>query len=198
MPVVPLDSPPDGGGGGGSKLPWIIGAVIAVLVGGGLLAFFLTQGDDDPDEVADVTVPDEVTVPNPDDVTVPDITIPSITVPDITIPDITFPDITVPDITIPDITIPDFTIPDLSLPDFSIPDVITGPIPEPTEEPTGLGDDATFNGLAQDCYDGDMQSCDDLYDESPASSDYEAYGDTCAGRQPRGTFVYCRVRFPGE
>ena len=40
-----------------------------------------------------------------------------------------------------------------------------------------------------------MQACDDLYNESDAGSDYERYGDTCAGRQPEGTFVYCTVSF---
>jgi hypothetical protein len=41
-----------------------------------------------------------------------------------------------------------------------------------------------------------MQSCDDLFDQSDAGSDYETYGDTCAGRQPPGTFIYCTDTFP--
>ena len=42
-----------------------------------------------------------------------------------------------------------------------------------------------------------MQSCDDLFDGSEAGSDYETYGDTCAGRQPAGTRQYCTITFPG-
>jgi hypothetical protein len=42
-----------------------------------------------------------------------------------------------------------------------------------------------------------MQSCDDLYDDSDAGSDYETYGDSCAGRQETGTFVYCTDKFGG-
>ena len=71
-----------------------------------------------------------------------------------------------------------------------------GEIPPPTEEPTGLGDDAELNGLANDCYDGDMDACDLLFNRSEAGSDYERYGDTCAGRQPADTFVYCTVTLP--
>jgi len=65
-------------------------------------------------------------------------------------------------------------------------------------QPTGLGDDPTFNQLAQQCYDGDMQACDDLYIQSEVDSPYEAYGDTCAGRQPLGTDVFCTISFPGD
>ncbi|MBA3606648.1 MAG: hypothetical protein H0W46_11895, partial [Acidimicrobiia bacterium] len=72
-----------------------------------------------------------------------------------------------------------------------------GATPEPTEDPDGLGDDPTFNALAQDCYDGDMNACDELYNESPLGSDYEAYADTCAGRQPANTDVYCVDAFSG-
>ena len=40
-----------------------------------------------------------------------------------------------------------------------------------------------------------MQAWDDLYDASDAGSDYETYGDTCAGRQPSGTFAMCADAF---
>jgi hypothetical protein len=71
-----------------------------------------------------------------------------------------------------------------------------GPLVDPTAPPDGLGDDATLDDLAQSCFDGDMQSCDDLFLESDVGSAYETYGDTCAGRQPAGTEQYCTVTFP--
>lgn len=71
-------------------------------------------------------------------------------------------------------------------------------IPAATSEPEGLGDDPDLDDLAQDCYDGDMASCDELYRESPRSSAYELYGGTCAGRQPNAdaSQVYCVDAFP--
>ncbi len=72
----------------------------------------------------------------------------------------------------------------------------TSSIPAATEEPTGLGDDEGFNALAQDCYDGDMQACDDLYNRAEDDSEYRRYGDTCAGRQPAGTRQFCTSAFP--
>jgi hypothetical protein len=49
--------------------------------------------------------------------------------------------------------------------------------------------------LAIACFNGTMQACDDLYDESPVGSAYEAFGDTCAGRQPAATGRYCAEVF---
>jgi hypothetical protein len=224
MPAVPPTPPPPTGPlpatgdtpPPGSRTGLIIGIVVAVLAVIGVGAFFLTRDDDEtvtsdsapevtnPDDSApDVTIPDvtasDVTIP---DITSPDLTVPDdITIPDITIPDFTIPDITIPDFTIPDITIPDFTIPDFSIPDFSIPDIVLGPIPPAVDPPDGLGSDAQFNDLAQECYDGTMLSCDTLYDDTVADSALEAYtvyGDTCAGRQPENTQRYCRDSFPGE
>ena len=65
--------------------------------------------------------------------------------------------------------------------------------------PDGLGDDPVLNQYAQSCYDGDMQACDDLYNESEVDSVYETYGGTCAGRQPTSDsdVVYCVDAFPG-
>ena len=73
-----------------------------------------------------------------------------------------------------------------------------GALPPPTVTPDGLGDDPVLNQYAQDCYDGIMDACDDLYLESEEDSQYAAYGDTCAGRQPLGTDDFCAVSFPGE
>ncbi|MDQ1660063.1 MAG: hypothetical protein QOJ68_43 [Blastococcus sp.] len=71
-------------------------------------------------------------------------------------------------------------------------------IPAPTLAPAGLGDDPTFNLFARECSGGSMHVCDELYAVSAAGSRYEAYADTCAGRQPRDTNRYCTVSFPGS
>ena len=63
----------------------------------------------------------------------------------------------------------------------SITTVPAGPAGEPTD-PTGLGDDVAFNTLAQNCFEGDFASCDDLYWRSDLGSEYETYGATCGGR----------------
>jgi hypothetical protein len=73
-------------------------------------------------------------------------------------------------------------------------------IPAATSDPAGLGDDAELDGLAESCYDGDMQACDDLFWNSEAGSAYELYGGTCAGRQPNSAAqtVFCTEAFPGD
>jgi hypothetical protein len=65
------------------------------------------------------------------------------------------------------------------------------PAPAPSEQPSGLGTDARMNLLAVACFNGAMQACDDLFDESPAGSAYETFADTCAGRQLAATGRYC-------
>ncbi len=64
--------------------------------------------------------------------------------------------------------------------------------------PTGLGEDPVLDAYAQDCFDGDMAACDSLFLESEVASTYEAYGETCAGRRPPRTDVFCRVSFPSD
>ena len=71
-----------------------------------------------------------------------------------------------------------------------------GSLPPATTTPQGLGADPLLDAYALDCYEGSMVACDDLFLESRAGSSYEDYGDTCAGRQPPGTNVYCTVSFP--
>ncbi len=78
----------------------------------------------------------------------------------------------------------------------TVPGTATAQLPAATLEPTGLGTDATLDALAQACYAGDMESCDRLFDDAPFNSPYQQYGDTCAGRQPTGTFLYCVAAFP--
>jgi hypothetical protein len=75
-----------------------------------------------------------------------------------------------------------------------------GGIPPASVPPTGLGDDPALDELAQGCYDGDMQACDDLYETSEEDSQYELYGGTCAGRQDvsDADVVYCVNAFPGN
>jgi len=65
------------------------------------------------------------------------------------------------------------------------------PAPAATREPTGLGSDPVLDQWAQQCHDGTMSACDDLYDTSDLDSAYEDYGDTCAGRRGGGEWDYC-------
>lgn len=74
----------------------------------------------------------------------------------------------------------------------------SGGIPPATVPPTDLGGDPVMDAYAQDCFDGDMAACDNLYLESEVTSTYEAYGETCAGRRPLGTGMFCRVSFPSD
>lgn len=100
---------------------------------------------------------------------------------------------------------PDTTVPPTSgpgstgtvpVPTGTVPASSSAQVPPPGLEPTGLGDDAALDALAQACYDGDLASCDTLFDSAPFNSDYQEYGDTCAGRQAPGTFKYCVAAFP--
>jgi hypothetical protein len=49
-------------------------------------------------------------------------------------------------------------------------------------EPGELGDDADLDRLAEGCFDGDFDDCDELFADSPIDSDYEAYAEACGGR----------------
>lgn len=70
--------------------------------------------------------------------------------------------------------------------------------PPATVEPEGLGSDPLLDAHAVDCYEGSMAACDDLFIDAELGSRYESYGDTCAGRQPAGTDVFCAETFPGR
>lgn len=59
--------------------------------------------------------------------------------------------------------------------DFLVPD---------GQSPGDLGNDDELDELADECFDGDLGACDELYAESPVGSSYETYGITCGGRQP--------------
>lgn len=71
-------------------------------------------------------------------------------------------------------------------------------IPDATSDPEGLGDDRDLDDFAENCHDGDMEACDELYRYSPRNSAYELFGGTCAGRQPNSDArsVYCVDAFP--
>jgi hypothetical protein len=70
-------------------------------------------------------------------------------------------------------------------------------IPPPEGEPDDLGTDFSLDRLAEECFDGEMESCDDLYLDAPGGSEYATYGDTCAGRQPANTRRFCSDVFGG-
>lgn len=57
--------------------------------------------------------------------------------------------------------------------------------------PGELGPDPVLDGYAQECFDGDLQSCDDLFTESPPMSDYEEYALSCGGRVKAWSVPLC-------
>lgn len=57
--------------------------------------------------------------------------------------------------------------------------------------PYSYGDDPQLDRLYDSCESGAMQACDDLYDQSPAGSDYEWFGLTCGERSDEDTELYC-------
>jgi hypothetical protein len=52
----------------------------------------------------------------------------------------------------------------------------------PAVDPGELGPDPVLNQYAADCFNGNLQACDDLMYGSPPLSKYEAYALTCGGR----------------
>jgi hypothetical protein len=44
------------------------------------------------------------------------------------------------------------------------------------------GSDAVFDGLADACEVGDLEACDELYQQTPVDSGYEEFGSTCGAR----------------
>ena len=57
--------------------------------------------------------------------------------------------------------------------------------------PFTYGDSPALDALRDACEAGDWQSCDDLYRQSAPGTEYEEFGDTCGGRQPVGTGLWC-------
>jgi hypothetical protein len=62
----------------------------------------------------------------------------------------------------------------------------TEPVP-----PGDLGADPVLDRYAEDCFDGDLTACDDLFYVSPPLSPYEEYGGTCGGRVKVYTVASC-------
>lgn len=63
--------------------------------------------------------------------------------------------------------------------------VTNGPFDDPAE-PSAIIDpseqDAQFDSLAEACFGGAFDACDQLYQQTPVGSTYETYGATCGGR----------------
>src|SRR5690606_8063277 len=102
--------------------------------------------------------------------------------------DVDVPDIDVPDV--PDIDVPD--VPDIDVPDIDVPSGPGGveagsPEPPPLDDPQ-IDDDPMLETYAEDCYDGDMAACDDLYWSTDIGSDLEEYAISCGGRLPDGFY----------
>lgn len=64
---------------------------------------------------------------------------------------------------------------------------------DPVEPPTSDDPeyDSQYDVDAQDCYDGDLGACDDLYIETEVGSLYEWLGSTCGGREEFETYGSC-------
>ncbi|RFU22894.1 chromosomal replication initiator protein DnaA [Geodermatophilus marinus] len=78
-------------------------------------------------------------------------------------------------------------------PPASSPSPDTGAAPA-GQPPGDLGDDPGFDALAESCFGGDWAACDELYLGTPVGSEYEAYAETCGGRnEPDGGS--CRQRY---
>jgi hypothetical protein len=173
-PPAGLPSPTPEAGGDGRRRGWLIGAgltAVAVTAGALLLAVSGRDNDeDDPDGGAPTTeLPAEA-------------------------PPGSGAEVSRSEFARSELSLPDFSLPALTAPVTTLEE---GAVPPAEDEPDGLGSDAELDELAEECFDGEMQSCDDLYTRSPRDSDYEEYGDTCAGRQPPNTRRYCSDVFTG-
>jgi hypothetical protein len=67
-----------------------------------------------------------------------------------------------------------------------------GPVEKfPPVAPGDLGPDPVLDEYAASCFDGSMQSCDDLLYESPPLSEYERYALSCGGRVEQYAVAAC-------
>jgi len=57
--------------------------------------------------------------------------------------------------------------------------------------PQRYGDDPELDRLHDQCRDGDMVACDDLYWQSPYFSEYESFGASCGDTQAEPVWGYC-------
>lgn len=61
------------------------------------------------------------------------------------------------------------------------------PPSEDPAEPFAYGDDPALDALYDQCGAGDLAACDQLWNESPVGSDYEAFAFTCGGTTEGGS-----------
>jgi hypothetical protein len=80
------------------------------------------------------------------------------------------------------------------------PDAETGPAQEPNEFIPEFGTDSTFDRLANECHDGNMAACDELYRTTPIGDarSYEGYGATCGGRVETEIPSQCVTQFGAD
>lgn len=64
-------------------------------------------------------------------------------------------------------------------------------------EPVPAGTAPQFLPLAQGCFDGDMDACDELFRTTPIASVEEAYGETCGGRLEEPRPNECQIHVTG-
>jgi hypothetical protein len=162
--------PPPGAPGGppGRKSNPVIPIVIVlVLVAAAVGGFFLFSGDDD--ESADPPASDESGQP------------------EVTLPE-------VPEGDGGDVEVPEVTVPDVSLPETG--GVGAEELGEPTDPPVD-GDEAAANpalvDAANQCHDGDLAACDQLWWDTDLGGELEAYAATCGGRLSEGVSGNCET-----
>jgi hypothetical protein len=158
-PMSPMGMPPVGPPPGkqtNTALVIVIVVLILAAIGGGIYA--LSSGDDNKDGAgtqAGGNLPGSGT------------TLPGSATTDVSLPDITLPE-----------SGTDLTVPDVSLPGSSGGDLGSSEAGPPDSPPTG----GSYDDLANQCYQGDMGACDNLFIQAPLGSPEGNYGDTCGGR----------------
>lgn len=65
---------------------------------------------------------------------------------------------------------------------------------DPELADSSAGEIAQFESLADDCFEGDLAACDNLFFQTPLGSDFEAYGTTCGGRLEDEVSGGCETR----
>ena len=154
--------------GGGNKSVLVVVAIVAALVVAGLLLFLLTSGggdeeaDDDQTDESDETDETDDETDETDDQTDEGDDEPS---------EDDSPE-----------ELAEFSPGDFPSDPAGDLETAASPFAPIVLEEFGNGNNEDFDVLARDCFFGDFDSCDQLYLETPVGSDYEAYGDTCAGR----------------
>lgn len=86
-----------------------------------------------------------------------------------------------PTVTEPLTVIPTTEDPTTAAPTISVP---------PTSSPAGYGDDPMLDGLWDQCADGDMVACDDLWYEADFDSEYYDFANTC-GETAEASYGMC-------